>query len=250
MKRYKLKAIIISGLMMVSLTGCTTDVIELTDTEETIISEYAAHAILEHIGTYQREIVDEMLVEETEEEGENQETDEEIFQDEPQEETVEDGIQVVIPESVPETSVSDNSNNDMSIEDFFGIEGLEIVYKDYVVTKTFPEASEEDFYLSIDATEGNSLLVLKFNAINQTDADCTADMLAYGLKFKVGINDASPRWVLSTMLLNDLTTYNDVIPAGESVELVLAIEVPEETNVDKISLMMKKGENSFTKYLK
>lgn len=244
MIKHKLRGILLSVMMMFMLTGCTTEVIELTDKEEVIISEYAAHAILENMGVYQRKIIDEMLVEETEDEVQDLELKEEVLE----EQETEDILQVVVPDSFSENTVSVNS--DMTIEDFFGMEGLQIVYKDYAVVKTFPEETEEDFYLSIDATENNNLLVLKFDAVNQTETDYTADMMAYGLKFKIGVNDASPRWVLSTMLLNDMTTYSDVIMAGESVELVLAIEIPEETTVEQLSLVMKKGDNSFTKTIK
>lgn len=245
MMKRKLIAIMISGVMMFSLTGCTTEVIELTDTEEQIISEYAAHAVLQHFGKNQHNIVEELLVEE---EIEEQLSDEEFFGDEPKEETPEDGIQVIVPDTMPEVTVS--ANSDMSIEEFFGIEDLEIRYKDYTVTKTYPEVSEEEFYVSIDATEGSNLLVLKFDVANLTGTDYETNMLRYGLKFKVGVNGASPRWVLSTMLMNDLTTYNEVIPANGTVELVLAMEIPEDTSVEQLSLMMKKGENSFTKDIK
>ena len=243
--KHKQIALIISILTMCLLTGCGTKVIELTATEQAVISEYAADAILEYCGIRRHKIIDELVQQESKEENADDTIMEEILEKLPEEKEPENEIQVHIPE---QDTVSGNAN--ITIEDFFGIEGVQIVYKDYSVVKNFPEDSAEDFYLSMGATEGNSLLVLKFDVINQTGGDYQADMLSYNMNFKIGVNGGAKRWALSTMLLNDLATYCDVIPAGEAIELVLIVEIPEATNVETISLMMKNGDNSIIKDLK
>lgn len=239
--KQKLRLVFISGIMMSLLTGCG-QVIELTDSEEHIIAEYAADAVLEHLGMFQHTIVDEMLVEE-----EGEEVVENVPEPitEPEEEESEEGIQVVIPD-VEDVSV----NTNVSIEDFFGMDGLQIVYKDYEVVKTYPEDSEDELYFSIDATEGNNLLILKFDIVNLTGADYQVNMIPYNMKFKVGVNGEAQRWVLSTMLLNDMATYNEIIPAGSNAEVVLVREIPEDVTIDTISFMMKNGENTLIKDLK
>jgi len=90
----------------------------------------------------------------------------------------------------------------------------------------------------MDATEGMQLLVLKFTASNGSSADQALDMMGYGARFRISVNGGSQENALSTMLLNDLHTYNDVIPAGSSVELVSIIEVPQSTTVESINFIL------------
>ncbi len=238
--KQKLSLILIGGIMMSFLTGCN-QVIELTESEEQIIVEYAADAVLEHLGIFQHTIVEELVVPEEE----DVESVPEPIIEPTDEEEPKEGIQVVIPEM---EDVSANAN--ISIEEFFGIDGLQITYKDYEVVKTYPEDSADDIYFSIDATEGNNLLILKFDLVNLTGEDYQANMMPYNMKFKVGINGEAQRWVLSTMLLNDLATYNEIIPVGSATEVVLAREISEDITVDSISFMMKNGDSTLTKDLK
>jgi len=240
--KQKLSLILIGGIMMSFLTGCN-QVIELTKSEEQIIAEYAADAVLEHFGVFQHTILEELVV--PEEEEEDVESVPEPIIEPTDEEEPEEGIQVVIPEM---EDVSANAN--ISIEEFFGIDGLQITYKDYEVVKTYPEDSEDELYFSIDATEGNNLLILKFDLVNLAGEDYQVNMIPYNMKFKVGINGEAQRWVLSTMLLNDLSTYNETVTAGSTVEVVLAREIPEDITVDSISFMMKNGDSTLTKDLK
>ena len=47
------------------------------------------------------------------------------------------------------------------------------------------------------------------------------------------------------MLLNDMQTYKDVIPAGSSTELVSIVEIPQSVSVGTIEFILRgNGENA------
>ena len=60
-------------------------------------------------------------------------------------------------------------------------------------------------------------------------------------KFKISINGESPKYILTTMLMNDLASFTGTIPAGASENLVLVSEIPEEASgsVQSVALLMK-----------
>ena len=59
--------------------------------------------------------------------------------------------------------------------------------------------------------------------------------------FKISINGESPKYILTTMLMNDLSSFIGTIPAGASENLVLVSEIPEEESgsVQTVALLMK-----------
>ena len=90
------------------------------------------------------------------------------------------------------------------------------------MTDSYPSAGEgETLFFSMDATQGMQLLALKFNAQNLSGEDQTLNMLGYGATFRVSVNGEPSKGALVTMLVNDMQTYNSVIPANASVDLCI-----------------------------
>lgn len=247
----KIICMIGSFSLMLCITGCGTAVIKLTDSEEALISEYAAELIMDYSGIHKHKIVKE-LVEQREEEMQK----EEPFVEDEVEELMNSQDQISMEENFEVVSgnhdfVVEESEYvpDMTIEEFFNIPGVNIIYKGYELADSYPEDSEDEFYFSVDATSGTKLLVLKFDIANVTSEDLALDMLNYNMKFKIGVNDEAGKWALSTMLLNDLGSYVGTIPVGSYNEGVLLIEIPQDINVESITLFLKKGEESLKKKL-
>ena len=102
-----------------------------------------------------------------------------------------------------------------TIEEYYGIQDITFQYTGYELTESYPSGIEgEDVFFAMDATEGMQLLVLKFTASNASSADQTLDMLGHGARFRISVNGGSGENALSTMLLNDLQTYEGVVPAA------------------------------------
>lgn len=222
------------------MTGCGSVMPDLTEEETEIISEYAAGVLLKYDRVSSGRLMS--MSEYEEEENRKAEKEQARTEEKPSEE-----------EQAPEESRTDDTEViDVSqdgeagtaapstIEEYYGIQDIAIQYTGYELAESYPADTEgEEVFFAMDATEGMQLLILKFTASNGGAADQTLDMLGHGARFRISINGGSGENALSTMLLNDLQTYDDVIPAGSSVELVSIVEVPQSIAVETIDLTMR-----------
>lgn len=220
------------------LTGCGKKMPELTAEENQMIAEYAVGVLLKYDKDYNNRLVDTSAYEVNEEEEIPEQT-EEMAEEEQ-----------IMTDSVEETEVIDVSQDEeatpSTIEAYYGIQDVAFQYTGCELTDSYPSATEgEDLFFAMDATEGTELLVLKFTAANISNSDVTLNMIEHGARFRVSVNGEASKGALATMLLNDLQTYDDVIPAGSSVELVSIVEVPQGTNISSIEFILRgNGENA------
>lgn len=227
--------VIVAGL----LAGCGSTMPDLTPEETDIISEYAVGILLKYDKRNGSRLVDtseyENVVEEAPEEIPE-------VEQEPESEIPENDTEVVDVSQDVET-VSPPS----TIEEYYGIEGVTFQYLGYDLADSYPpEADGADIFFAMDATEGSQLLVLRFMATNTTSSDLILNMMDYGVKFRVSVNGEAGQGALTTMLLNDLQSYKDVLPAGYSVELVSIIEVPKSSSIETIDFILRGGDENAT----
>ena len=229
------------GIIMAALvTGCGPTMPDLTQEETELISEYAVGVLLKYDKRHGSRLVDT-----TEYDTAAAEAEEDIPEQTPE------------PEQEPENPADDTEVVDVSqdeeaeavpasIEEYYGIQGITFQYLGYDLTQSYPSgADDENLFFAMDATEGTQLLVLRFAASNVSSSDQTLNMMGYGVKFRVSVNGETGQNALSTMLLDDMQTYKDVIPAGYSVELVSIVEVPQSTAINTIELTMRgNGDNA------
>lgn len=221
----------------VFMTGCGVSVPELTQEETDLISEYAVGILLKYDKNHSGRLVDTTGYEAAEEE---------VLEEASKEET-EPGQEPDNQEEDTEiVDVSEDEEAQMmpsTIEEYYGLQDLAFQYTGYELDQSYPPAAEEsDLFFAMDATEGMQLLVLKFQVTNVSSEDQTLDMLAHGARFRISVNGEASKGALATMLLNDMQTYKDVIPAGTSVELVSIIEVPQAISIDSIELRLRGNE--------
>lgn len=227
---------VLCGILVTALlSGCGAAMPDLTQEETDLISEYAVGILLKYDKYHSSRLVDTTVYD--------------VVVEEIPEET---------PEAEPESPVSDTEVVDVSqdvepsappttIEEYYGIQGITFQYLGYDLTQSYPsDVSGENLFFAMDATEGSQLLVLRFMATNVTSADQTLNMLSYGTKFRVSVNGGAGQSVLTTMLLDDMQTYNDVIPAGYSIELVSIVEVPQADSVETIDFILRGRDENVT----
>lgn len=222
------------------MTGCAT-MPDLTQTEADLISEYAVGILLKYDTGHGRRLVDTTGYEPEEEEPEQEPPVEEIVEEpEPEEEETAEVVDVSQDEEETQPVVS-------SVEAYYGIPNIMISYTGWEMVDSYPPQAEgETPYFAMDASSGMQLLVLKFNAQNLTGDDQTLNMLGYGATFRVSVNGEASKGALATMLVNDMQTYDSVIPAGSSVDMVSIVEVPQGTNPDTIDFILRGGEQDGT----
>lgn len=220
------------------LSGCGAVMPNLTQEETDLITEYAVNVLLKYDKHNKSRLVDTTAYDTVAEEV-TEEIPEEIPEEEVQQENPANDTEVIDVSQDVETAPPS------TIEEYYGIDDITFQYLGYDLMQTYPESADgENMFFSMDATEGSQLLVIRFMATNVSSTDKALNMIECGAKFRVSVNGGAAKSVLTTMLLDDLQSYNDVIPAGYSVELVSIVEVPQSESVGTIEFILRgKDEN-------
>lgn len=235
--------IFLCGILTAAMvTGCGAAMPDLTQEERDLISEYAVGVLLKYDKNYNNRLVDTQEYDTAQEETDQDasaETEEAPEADQTGQEASANDTEVI------DVSEDETAEMPSTIEEYYAIPNVAFQYSGYELTQSYPETAEgEELYFAMDATEGTQLLVLRFTAANVSSEDITLNMPEYGARFRISVNGGESKSALSTMLLNDMQMYDDVIPAGSAVELVSIIEVPQTETVDTIDLILHgKDEN-------
>lgn len=236
MKKLNLLGIICVVAMALPMAACGSSGPQLTEEQNDQIVEYAAGLLLKYDENYHDRLVE---GEEPEEEIIQTSQETEMTEKEPEEDTsAENAASGTTEENTgEEPEVIENR----SIEEFYGIEGVTISYTGYEVKDTYPDNGEEDLFFAMNASDGCKLIILNFNVANISGQDKSLDMASLGTKFRISINNGTYKYALTTMLMNDMSSYIGTVPAGGTENLVLVCEVPEEDagSVQTVTLMMK-----------
>lgn len=245
-RKYTYKKNLAKGLAAVMscgilLTGCGSVIPKMTEAEEQAVGEYAALVLLKYDANHRSRLVDLALIEEAEKE---ESREEQQPAETPTPEIKEDTSSVPVIDATKEEQSSVSS-----ISQFFRLpEGVTVQYKDWNITDSYPDDGQTDGFFSLDASEGKKLLVLQFEMTNNSGAEQSIDILDQEPVCRITVNDSYTRTALMTMLTNDLSTYIGSVGAGETQEMVLLIEIDQETAfaVNTISLALKNNTDTFT----
>ncbi len=228
MKKKYFKRCLCFGLAVMTvfcLAGCkNSNLVELSEEDRDLYAEYAANLLLKHDKNY----IDRMRYVEPVEE-----TTTEQPSREPVTENPEKPVNPQNPQDPTGTQVSDSK----SMNEIFGISGLDIQPNGYEVTNAYPSNGSE-LGMSMQAIKGYKLLIYKFNVINTTGQDVALNMMKPAASYRGIINDSVKVNVQVTALLNAFNTYNGVIPAGSTQELVLISQINENDakNISSVKL--------------
>ncbi len=223
------------------MTGCGA-MPDLTQEETELISEYAVGLLLKYDKNHGSRLVDTSAYD--------------IVEEIPETEVPEEPVPEEVPEDLSETTQTVDVSQDeeeaaepvvSSVEEYYGIPNVTVQYTGYELTDSYPNTeNDENLFFSMEATPGTQLLVLKFLVSNTANEDQTMNMLGYGARFRVSVNGESSKGALATMLLNDMQTFDEVIPAGSSIELVSIVEVPRDISVNNIDFILRGKEENAT----
>ncbi len=238
----KIVSYLLIGICCLGLTGCGSFP-DLTAAQQELIAEYAAGILLKYSKTSNNrltEVDEEAVLEKIEEENQEEVVDDEV---EDTEQVVEDNAPVTDATQeiqIEEVIVSQPMNQVLGLSD------VTLQSNGYEIKDSYPE--EEGMYFALDASDGYKLIVLKFSLFNSTENSIDVNMLGTSSRFKVSLNGSGYKAALSTMLLDDMSTYVGTIGAGESVDLVLISEWTEEeiSNISNLTLYIQNGELSGT----
>lgn len=219
-------AVMMTAIMM---SGCGEEAYTLTDSEKELIVDYSAHVVTKY-NTYQKEGLAYVWPEEEEAEAETSQTQ--------TAETVipETGTAAEVPDDTAENVDTVYSANAATLDELFGVPGIEINYIGARLADSYIEA--ENYALYPDS--GKQYLVLGFDVTNQGDAVAYVDYLDNAGKFQVTLNGEVTTSSELTLLLQDFSTFEGTLKPGQTKETVLLFQVPATvTSMEKIDLVAK-----------
>lgn len=232
--------------IVLQLTGCGNAIPEMTEREQRMVTEYAAYLLLKYDANYQSS----MLTEE-----ESRAMEEEMIRD------AERAAQIREQQEWEEQRASQSQESESGngggssessapvytdVDSFLGLDGLEIEYAGYLVCDSYPQNVGSNDWQGVAraGSDNTTLVVFTFTLTNVSGSDYMLDMASLNAKFTFKINNSIIKSSLTTLLANDLLMYRNVIPAGESTEAVLLIELQksEAESVTGIKMIMKLGD--------
>ena len=242
MRIKRLVAGIATGAIAFTLVGCGTTTI-VPEKHMDTISEYAAIKLLKYDANNRSRLVDEATIEEADR---RQEAWDKADVIEPTLKPTPEGMDPV--EDVP--VIGDGEKNDStcsSLEQYFSTpDGISLQYKDYTLCTSYSQSPGDAIVL--EASEGNELLVMRFQLNNTTNQEKEVDLFAKKARYRITVNGEYVCSAMRTLLMNDMTTYVSALQGQSSDEVVLVTEISNEITeqLSSIELYMKNESNIYT----
>lgn len=210
MKKYKRYLSIAVAVMMLFLTGCGTELYELTEEEETLIVHSAAYLLAKH-NIQQKD-------------GANGYPLPDSFEEEESESESESEYDEGEGSSGTESDKPKPSEDMISLAELIGHkDSLKVTFEGSKITNSYMEG---EAYL-VNAQAGKIFYVMKLKLTNITGQDVTVNNAAKSPMVKL-VSDVVTVKSEVTFLMSDFSTYQGTISAGESVETILLFEVSKE----------------------
>ena len=235
---------------VLAFTGCKNKIPEMTDEETKMVEEYAAELLLKYDRNYHSNVLDEEKLAEVEYNMEQKAQHQAMLNEMHAQQALsnEDNSE---GEGGEDSGESETVYSD--IDEFLGLSGIDIEFTNMTVGKTYPDVSNMDSNSMegyVTASGGNNLVVMEFTATNNTGGDASLDIASMGVKasYKIGAEKPKTKTPITTLLTNDFMYYRGTIPAGESVKLVMVLEVYEEDSeaITAVSMTLKCAGNSMS----
>lgn len=237
MKRRYMKLTVISLMLLFVLSGCGNAIPDMTEEEAQQIGEYAALTLLKYDANNRSRLVDISVIEAHDaKEQMMQELAEQAAQNKEPE-----GMKPVDDTPTIEKEEGAVAEPKLSFEDFYGLpDGVSVVYQGYNVCDSYVGDASDEFF-ALEASTGKQFLVLEFGILNQSESEQFIDLFSKTATYRVTVNDSKAQNALTTMLMNDISTYVDNIAAGDVADVVLLVEIEGALagNISSISLNMK-----------
>lgn len=211
-KGMRLLTVLSATILLVS--GCGTPLYEITDEEETLITQYAAYVVGKHNIRQKDGMTSDKLKDEDVQKSEQQSTE-----------------QKPDSQSKPDTGSSGGTGNDTpeyedaSLAGALGYDSiLDISYKGYVLQDSYQEGN----YFSVNASSGNTLVVMNFVIANPGEKAVKYDTSSLKNKF-YGVFDGKSKIAEKKTFSNmELSSSTKTIKVGKKTGAVMIFEISKE----------------------
>ena len=208
-KRFLTFAALLAAVM--SFTGCGTQLYELTEGEEAIITNYSAYVISKY-NTFQKDGMNAVVPEIREEDTETGA--EEVVSDTETADSAAQGVQAI------------------SLAQALDLpEGIDVTYNGFSIS---PSYKEGDYY-ALEAKSGYTYLIMNFTLTNSGETASDLDLFSEAPKFSVQVEGEDKTAAEDNFLTYSLATYEGTIEPGDSVDVVLLFSVKDTTDESSVN---------------
>ena len=228
--------------MAFSLTGCGNKIPDLSEKEMNMVTEYAAGLVLKYDANYQAKLLD----------------DKELAEAEEMKKKVEEAaaLRAEIEAQAAERANNQKDQSDSSegsseessaaqstpadLAEFLGLGQISVSCNGVEIKNAYPESSEEVVF-AIQASPGHKLAVAHIYVTNIGSSESNLDIMGKNASFRMALNGGNAHGVMYTMLDNDFALYQGNIQPGQTLDLVLLADIPEEecAQVNSVSLSVQ-----------
>lgn len=92
----------------------------------------------------------------------------------------------------------------------------------------YPSVDQDGAFIYLEADPGYQLVVIKFDIANITAQDIAVDLLNTDINYKLVYNQTKAASPMLTILMDDLGTYESVVPAGNEQSAVLVFQISKD----------------------
>lgn len=235
MRRAKVQMTAAALLAAMLLGGCGEEPYDLTENEKNVIVNYSAHVVTKY-NAYQKEGLTYVWPEEEEET-------ESLAEQTTEPETPEtQGADAQTPDVAAETATPVNAAAQATFSELFGGGTAELQFS-YVGARLDSSYMERD-YFAMYPDAGNYYVILGIDVTNTSEAPVNLDNLSKKPEFSVVVNGAVKSPAEMTLLDSDFSTFQGMLMAGETREMVLIFQVPDTVvSLDTLELYVQLDEN-------
>ncbi len=258
MRRKRQLSVIIAALSVMLLGGCGDEIPELTPEQQELVTEYSAALLLKYDSNSPSRLLPEgtvVSIDFVDPNNPDARSAEIIPEDMAVEEYSDISVDSEPAHTSDETYVTDVVTGESSgptsygegFTGFLAGTGADMAYSGrYEILDSYPEGESANPYFTVDASAGNKLLILHFDLLNPTGDDIDVNLSSLNLRYRVSLNGGKNKFVMTTLLGNDLLSYAGTIPAASSQDIVAVCEVSEEeaANIQTIDFTIRSDSNS------
>ena len=258
MRRKRQLSVIIAALSVLLLGGCGDEIPDLTPEQQELVTEYSAALLLKYDSNSPSRLLPEGTVVSIDFVDPNNPDAQsaEIIPDEgPEAGTPDISVDSEPAYTSEETTVTDvvtgESTGPVAYGDgfagFLAGTGADMAYSGmYEIVDSYPEGESANPYFTVDASAGNKLLILHFDLLNPSGDDIDVNLSSLNLRYRVSINGGKNKFVMTTLLGNDLLSFVGTVPAASSRDIVAVCEVTEAeaADIQSIDFTIRSDDNS------
>ena len=237
------KLVITTAICALLLTGCATDVPDLSGIDSRKASEYMAGELLKHDSNYDYGLeYDHAILDPTP-------TPQPTLAPTPTAKP-KDNAASQSPQSPDKSNNTDGNTDEVTMQqvalsEIYGVKDTEVRF-----VSSSMKSSLGDDYAYFKAAKGKKLLLLYFRVKNTGAKESRINLAAAKPQYQLVVNGANAGELQQTIAEGDLQYFDRKVASGKSKQGILAFQVDDSFQLDKASLTVTKDGKQATMALK